>query len=259
MSNKKIFDMGKNTHKVPKKTWINLDHLGGGPPEVGVPLSPNGKPLSTDRVDAASLMALQMGLSSARKERFQQEYQMNPHVNNNTGDYPQGSVGAAKSARADELLRMLSNEVISQEDIANTLGFDWEKEKARRRRHNARNDAARKRESKRREVAKASQETLLPFLHSLHDRDSNGWFKRGDVSRVMKITPKEAGKLLRSVASYGTILRSTNDGWWICTMRRQQEASFGTVSAVAQAAAAQQTGMQMSQPQQKIYNVFGGK
>jgi hypothetical protein len=93
------------------------------------------------------------------------------------------------------------------------------------------------------------------------------------VSKVLKITPEEAGKLLRKAQeTHNHVLVGTSSGAWfyppeaMAPERRQEESSFsaknslqGVANSMANGAANAITNAILAPNQSPVYNVFGGK
>lgn len=78
---------------------------------------------------------------------------------------------------------------------------------------------------RRQKEAKAARKQLQPAIEKLAARAIKGTvhFKRGDIARILKISPAEAGKLLRTAQNKRSLYQRvrtegdiycTKDGWW---------------------------------------------
>lgn len=76
------------------------------------------------------------------------------------------------------------------------------------------------RQQQRTKESNAAYRALEPFLIKWFDRGRTGWFKRGDVARVLKISPKEAGVMLQLVLEANSLVLRTENGWWHATDKR---------------------------------------
>lgn len=127
---------------------------------------------------------------------------------------------------------------------------------AKERKQKAREEWKNIRAARRRRECKEAKEALQPFFDYLYAQGTSGFFKRGDVARVLKITPEEAGKLLRRAKElHNNILVGTSSGAWfyppeaMASSKRetpQYNIPFGPGGKIASANISND-----------IYNVFG--
>jgi hypothetical protein len=176
------------------------------------------------------------------------------------------NMGSAQRRQADELMKLLANGVISKQEIAERIGMcnEYKDYEARRKRQEARVASRMKHAHRRRRLSKLADWELQAFYKHLKDKGSNGYFRRSDVAKVLKISPKIAGDWLRAAAQHDSQIKpmSTSGGYWFFPIedwepskRVQNQNKFGANSAM-QGAANAMVGTPVS-PNNRVYNVFG--
>ena len=189
-----IFDMGKNTSKQMQKPIHMLPQLGE---RSGIPAG----------IEDIGKLHGHLLMKAAESDVFTSQMLNTPFDN-----------PVIHRRQEEQLLESLRLGLVSKEKAFQVLGIDYALVEKRFAQEQARQWAAKRRQQQRIKEGNAAFKALQPFFEQWFARGRTGWFKRGDVARILKVTPQEAGFMLQlALEANSLVVLRTENGWWHIT------------------------------------------